>query len=232
MIVLKKRSRGSPVRGVNRRHPARQTVDGKSGHRCRALSVKRRAYKPWPKCYTNSVFEINGGASVPQTAARRVEADVLELVQNAIILNPKDTAFELAQTLLAEVGVATVGIDTTEAGVLGKLGPLFDLAQVLMRQYLIRAINAERRMAHPRPEQPPLFPGIDNLPRRIVTAEGKRPLLAKSTATQIREYVKSLNNKHRDRIAGLQSVLEIMGKYTPKNRKLTAQAVAALEFED
>jgi len=41
--------------------------------------------------------------------------------------------------------------------------------------------------------------------------------------------VKSLNRKHRERIADLQALLKIMGKYTRDNRGLTPAEVAAME---
>jgi hypothetical protein len=107
---------------------------------------------------------------------------------------------------------------------------LSEFSGILLRRFVERTIRAERRKLRPRPEQLLLF-GLDHLPQRIVTPEGKRPLLAKATATEVRAYVKSLNRKHRDRIADLQSVLKIMAKYTPKNRRLTVMAVAEMEAE-
>jgi hypothetical protein len=141
-----------------------------------------------------------------------LEKQPFELVQDAIVLRPEEPAASLALILWNEYH-------------------LEDLARDLAIRYLERAINSERRKARPRPEQTPLFPDIPDLPTRIITPEGKRPLLARSTATEIRTYVKSLNAKHRDRIAGLQAVLEHMEKYTRTNRGLTASEVAKLEAE-
>jgi hypothetical protein len=156
---------------------------------------------------------------LPQVARSQkdLEAAAVDQVETAIILHPNWPAAKIAEWVWENPPADD---------------SLIPLAKTMLIRYLIAAAKSQRRKANPRPEQPPLFPGIDNLPRRIVTAEGKRPLLAKSTATQIREYVKSLNAKHRDRIEGLQTLLAIMGKYTPKNRKLTAQAVASLELEN
>lgn len=146
---------------------------------------------------------------------KELEAEVLEQVQNGIILHPDETAVILADSILHSQGTDC----------------LKEFARTLLFGYLVRAIRAERRKARPKPETLPLFPGLRNLPRRIVTPEGKRPLLAKSTATEIRTYVKSLNAKHRERIAELQAVLEIMGKYITHNRGITVAEVADRESE-
>jgi hypothetical protein len=69
------------------------------------------------------------------------------------------------------------------------------------------------------------------LPLRIITAEGKRVLLARATATEIREHIKVLNRKHRARIAGLKDVLKVMEKYTPVRRGLTSADVAEMDAE-
>jgi len=145
-----------------------------------------------------------------------IEAEILELVRNNMILRPKMPAAILADTIWLEEGQDA----------------LRPMAGILMRRHLERIINAERRKLRPKLETAPLFPDLElPVPRRIVTPEGKRPLLAKCTVTQIRAYVKSLNNRHRDKIAGLQAVVEIMERHTRQNRGLTAAAVAAIESE-
>lgn len=143
-----------------------------------------------------------------------LEAQTLELVRNAIILHPDYPAHVVAQFLWAA---------RHETDVIPRFG-----VQLTVR-YLVHAIQAERRKKHPRPSQPPLFPGLINLPRRIHTPEGKRPPLAKATATEIRAYVKQLNARHRERIEDLQKLLEIMGKYITTRRGITPAEVAQIE---
>jgi hypothetical protein len=148
------------------------------------------------------------------TDLQQLEITTAYRVQDAVILHPDQPAALLAEDLYAE-----------DEGVV-ELGRMFALS------YLVRAINAERRKAHPKPEILPLFAHLElSVPQRIVTPEGKRPLLAKSTATEIRAYVKTLNSRHRDKIAGLQAVLEIMGKYITENRGITAAEVAEREVD-
>jgi hypothetical protein len=140
------------------------------------------------------------------------QAEVLELVQNALIIY-SDRA-----------PLAVAGILWSDESAIREFG------RTLTIRYLVRLINAERRRKfRPKQQQLPLFPGLDHLPQRIVTPEGKRPLLAKSTATEIRAYVKGLNRKHRERIEQLQTVLQFMGKYIRNNRGITAAEVANLE---
>jgi hypothetical protein len=145
----------------------------------------------------------------PQKTLRDLEIEVLEVVKNALILYPKLPAAQLADLVFQES---------------------VELGSVLLTRYLVRLINAGRREARAKPETEPMFPGLEHLPQRIVTPEGKRPLLAKATATEIRTYVKSLNEKHRERIAELQELLKIMGKYITHNRGITPAEVARLEL--
>ncbi len=145
---------------------------------------------------------------------RDVEVEVRDLIQSAVIIFADRKAELIAEKLW-----------NTEQDVR-------DLGRVLTIRYLAREINAERRKAKPKREILPLFPDLElPVPQRIVTPEGKHPLLAKSTATEIRAYVKTLNNRHRNRIAGLQAVLEIMERYTKTNRGMTAAEVAQREAE-
>jgi hypothetical protein len=150
---------------------------------------------------------------------RELEPEVLEIVQNELILK-----LEGSGPAATGGAIARVLWEKDADHVFSELG------RVLVYHYIERLVMAERRKARPKPETLPLF-GIADLPRRIITPEGKRPLLAKSTATEIRAYVKTLNAKHRERIAGLQTVLEHMEKYTGSNRRLTPEAVEALELE-
>jgi hypothetical protein len=115
---------------------------------------------------------------------RELEPEVLELIQNELILQPEAAGGTIAHDLWYR-----------EANTFAELG------RVLSYHYVVRVVASERRQARPRTETAPLFPDIPDVPRRIVTPEGKRPLLARSTATDIRQYVKTLNAKHRDRIA-------------------------------
>jgi hypothetical protein len=124
--------------------------------------------------------------------------------------------------------VANVILATSEA----HGGPNLSLtlfASLLLTRYLARAIRAERRKARPKPAQIVLFDDLPRLPRRILNAEGKRPLLAKATITELRWYVKSLNRRHRERIADLQTVLDRMEKYVGPVRRLTVAEVARRE---
>jgi len=161
------------------------------------------------------------GSNATLIAESELEADilqlVLQLVENACILHPNESAADLASNLF-------YGNYPSMA----ESQALARFTGTLITRYLVRAINAERRKSRPKPVQIVLFEGLD-LPQRITTPEGKRPLLAKATATEIRGHVKGLNRKHRNRIAGLQKLLSIMGKYTGKNRRLSAAMVADIE---
>ncbi len=142
------------------------------------------------------------------------EVEVRDLIQSAVIILGDHSAELIAQKLW-----------NTEEDVR-------ELGRLLTIRYIVRGVNAERRKAHPKPQPLPLFPDLQlPVPRRIVTAEGKRPLLAKSTATEVRAYVKTLNNRHRDKIAGLQAVLGIMEKYTRDRRGMTVAEVAQREAD-
>jgi hypothetical protein len=158
---------------------------------------------------------------VVKTAVKRslqeLEPEVLELIRNEMILRP-------------EAASGTIARDLWEMNTEGLFS---ELGRVLSWHYVSRIVMAERRKAKPKPEPPPaLFPYLKlPVPSRIATPEGKRPLLGKSTATEIRTYVKTLNNRHRDKIAGLQAVLEIMEKYIRTNRGITAAEVAQREAD-
>lgn len=151
--------------------------------------------------------------TVPSRSTKQLESDALELVRNGIILHPEEPARTLAAQLYFRDDTDTMNL----------------IGQVLCLRYLTRAIKAERLKARPTAESLPLFPGLENLPRRIVTQDGKRPLLAQSTVTQIRWYVKGLHKRHRERIADLKALLTRMSKYSRKERGLTAAMVAHRE---
>lgn len=70
------------------------------------------------------------------------------------------------------------------------------------------------------------------MPSRIVTRSGSRPLLVKATATEIREYIRSLNREHRERTAGLHSVLKRLTKYTAHERSITIAELEAREARE
>lgn len=74
-----------------------------------------------------------------ERSTEEVESDALELVRNAVILNPKLAAYTVAQFLYYR--------DET--------GTMAPLAQVLALRYLVRAVNAERRKARPKRPVPP-----------------------------------------------------------------------------
>ena len=149
---------------------------------------------------------------MPQTMTAQ-EVEVLELIDNSLILY-----LDLAPAAVASM------LWKDESTVR-------DFGRVLALRYIGKAIEAKRRKPRPKPEYASLFPGLDHLPQRIVTPERKRPLLAKATATQIREYIKALNRKHRERIEELQAVLDHMGPYITHNRGITVAEVARLEEE-
>jgi hypothetical protein len=151
--------------------------------------------------------------TVPTRSAEGLEKESLELVRNAIILHPDLPAIQLSENL----------VNGAEKSFLAELN------RALAIRHFAQMIQSERRKTkEASAPQPSLF-GMDELPRRIITPEGKRPLLKAATTTQIRAYVKTLNAKHRERIAQLQSVLKIMGKYARKNRGITASEAAQLE---
>ncbi len=148
---------------------------------------------------------------------RELEPEVLELIRNEMILCPDAASGTIARDLW----------EMNTEGLFSELG------RVLSWHYVSRIVMAERRKARPKSDpEPALFPYLKlAVPRRIATPEGKRPLLAKSTATEIRAYVKTLNNRHREQIAGLQAVLEIMEKYTRDHRGMTVAEVAQREAD-
>jgi len=74
--------------------------------------------------------------NAPETSLATLEAQVLELVRNEIILQPRTAAPLLAEFLC----------DYDERSYLAELSPLLTL------RYLVRTIKAERRKAHPKPE--------------------------------------------------------------------------------
>jgi hypothetical protein len=156
----------------------------------------------------------------PKTSPN-VEAEILDLVRNEIILKPDVASNTIAKELWEQIGEQ---IDTEYL--------ITELTRLLVRRYLVKIIMAERRKARPKREILPLFAHLElPVPQRIATAEGKRPLLAKSTATDIRAYVKTLNSRHREKVAGLQAVLEIMERYLRRDnrRGMTAGEVARLD---
>lgn len=153
------------------------------------------------------------GSNATVISESELEQRVLEAIQNFVILHPKPTGGDVVAELF--------GLDE------GYL--LTEFSAALLRRFVAGAVRAERRKSRPKPVQILLFDDLPNLPRRISNAEGKRPLLAKSTITDVRWHVKSLNQKHRDRIADLQELLDRMEKYVGPKRRLTVLAVAQME---
>ena len=163
----------------------------------------------------NQLAECGSKATVISDS--ELEAQVLGLVQNAVILRPADSAEWIAGSIPSEnQGEWCLG----------------EFSARLLDRYLIRAVRAERRKLRPKPTQIVLFRELANLPRRILTAEGKRPLLANATISQVRWYVKLLNQRHYERTQDLGQVVKLMEKYVGPTRGLTVLEVARMEASE
>jgi hypothetical protein len=150
----------------------------------------------------------------PTRSVKDLETERLEIVRNGLVLHPDLPAIQLSEILVNEA----------DPGFLAEFG------RSLCVQAFARTIVSERRNATAQEPRPSLF-GFDDLPRRIITKDGKRPPFEDANATQLRAYLKTLNNKHRERIAQVKEVLKIMGKYTRKKRGITVAQASLLEAE-
>jgi hypothetical protein len=143
----------------------------------------------------------------------------LGLVENAAILHPQEPVDDVVRSLIHD--------DRDPL-----FSPLDEFASVLLIRFLQRAIQSHRRKVRPKPAQIVLFRELSHLPRRILTAEGKRPLLANATISQVRWYVKLLNQRHYERTQELNQVVKAMEKYVGPSRGLTVSEVARMEDSD
>lgn len=149
--------------------------------------------------------------AAPAQNAEQLEKEALELIQNQLTLHPDEPASTISEFCISEADRVFVA----------------ELGHVLVLEYFTRLIKSARRTASPPPVTAPLFPELEHLPKRIVTPDGKRPLLAKSNISQVRAYLKSVNARHKEEITDLRAVLKTMIEYAREERGITVAEVAA-----
>lgn len=149
----------------------------------------------------------------PVRSAQDLQNETVELARNGIILHPDLPAIQLAEIMLNELAEADF---------------LAELSKALTIRRFTLAINAERRKDKKPAETPPLFAGLDSLPR-LIAVNGKRHSFETATITHLRAYLKTANKRHKERIAQVKSVLDLMKKYAGEKHGITVAQVAALE---
>lgn len=151
---------------------------------------------------------------------KEILARAIELVRNAIILAPDLPSHALAAQVIEEA----------DHELLSPLGT------GLVQTFFVRLIYQERaRIAR---QAQLKLPGFEELPLRISTPEGGRPLLERSRITQVRGYLVVLKKRHHERlrndpkIALVEALIKRMLKYTRKHPGITVGEIVKLEVEN
>lgn len=152
-----------------------------------------------------------------------LDREAKELVSDALILEPDSPAKNIAQRI----------IDQCEPEFVEALG------RMLVARCLKRLVGvARRRIAEAMPAEPSLFPEWSNLPSRVAVGHDRLPL-SSLNVSQLRAYLRVLQQKQREQTAQLrvtreieqvEALLGLMLRYVDRtHQRITVGEVARLE---
>ncbi len=145
-------------------------------------------------------------------------AQAREAVADALILQPKIRAADLAEAMLNNAY---------------DFQP--ELNGLLARNFYIAACHAERRRQSAAARAQLLLPGFDHLPLRITVAKGRRIALLSANREGVRAYYWALMKRHTERkrrdprIIEAKKLLDVMTKRAHADKRITVREVVLLD---
>lgn len=163
--------------------------------------------------------------ATPPPTGKRCIAELTSEFQHEIesltILEPK----------LPAHGIAAQAIQEAEPELVS------ELSGHLLLSFAIRLVRIERaKQSRERHEQLSL-PGFEHLPERITVTDKKRVYIQEATYTDLREYVRRLSNRYRDRmrndpkLADGRALLKRIARYNRKTPGIKVKEVMLRDAE-
>jgi hypothetical protein len=113
---------------------------------------------------------------------------------------------------------------------------LSQLTQHLLSQFALTVVGAEKaKVAKASQPAQLVLPGFERIPRKITIGDGQKIALSEAKQSDLRKYLKALNQKDRNRhttnpkIAEVKALIEVMGRHSRKHRGITYAEVVELE---
>ena len=172
-----------------------------------------------------NVAEALHSRATPQTTGKRciteITSEMRQEIENLTILYPAFPAAAIAARAVQESDPEIVS----------------ELAHHLVLSFVAKMARAERaKQAQARHEQLYL-PGFEHLPQRITVADRKRVRTQEDTYSDVRNYVRRLSNRHRDRmrndpkLAEGRELLKRMARYNRTAPGIKVKEVMLREAE-